>query len=199
MTRFPARLRGDRRGLAIVEFAFTAPILILMVMGLSDLSYRAYVQSILTGALQKAGRDSTIQGSATRTAEINEEVMGMVRQTARDATFTATRTAYANYSSVNGEPFEDSSPPSRFANNRFDAARECFTDTNHNGSWDVSPGTTGQGGAGDVVVYEMTVTYPRLFPMAGLLGWSQDQIISAKTLLKNQPFADQAEVRRICP
>ena len=60
-------IRRDRRGVTVVEFALVAPVMLLMIMGLGELAYEGYVESVLTGAVQKAGRDSTIQGAAART------------------------------------------------------------------------------------------------------------------------------------
>ena len=54
------RLRTDCRGATIIEFAIVAPVMMFLLMGLGDLLYQLYLQSILDGALQKAGRDSTI-------------------------------------------------------------------------------------------------------------------------------------------
>jgi Flp pilus assembly protein TadG len=193
------RLFDDRRGVTIVEFALVAPVMLLMSLGLADLTYRTYVQSVLTGALQKAGRDSTIQGSATQATSIDTKVISAVQAVAPGATYASTRRSYASFGVVNGEPFTDTSPPSQYANGRYDLGRECFMDTNGNNKWDADPGLVGQGGANDVVVYTMTVTYTRFFPMAGLLGWSNTQDVSAKTVLKNQPYASQADVKQVCP
>ena len=49
----------------------------------------------------------------------------------------------------------------------------------------------GQGGAKDVVVYSVTVTYPRLFPVAKLIGLSENVKLNATTVLANQPYGDQ--------
>ena len=68
---FLRRLGRDRRGVTAIEFAFVAPVMCLLLLGLCDLTYQSYVQSIVTGALQKAGRDSTIQGAASRGAAID--------------------------------------------------------------------------------------------------------------------------------
>ena len=70
--------------------------------------------------------------------------------------------------------------------------KECFDDVNANGIWDADPGKTGQGGANDVALYSMSITYTRIFPVARLLGFSATQTIAAQTLLKNQPYATQA-------
>ena len=40
-------------------------------------------------------------------------------------------------------------------------------------------------------MYTASVTYPRLFPMYGLLGWTQNETISASTTLRNQPYGTQ--------
>ena len=58
--------------------------------------------------------------------------------------------------------------------------------------WDVDPGTEGQGGANDITVYTMTVSYPRLFPLTRFMGLPTRQEISASTQLKNQPYGSQA-------
>lgn len=191
-----ARLRRDRRGVTAIEFAFVAPVMCLLIMGLCELTYQSYVQVILTGALQKAGRDSTIQGAANRSAALDASVMGMVRQVAKTATFTSTRKSYAQFSNIRAEVYQDNN-----RNGVYDRASECFTDVNGNNSWDVDPGLAGQGGANDVVLYTVKVTYPRLFPLYGMLGWTANQTIAASTVLKNQPYANQASftAKQVCP
>jgi hypothetical protein len=95
------------------------------------------------------------------------------------------RKSYTSFSVVKPEPFVDNN-----GNGKRDPG-ECFTDVNNNGIWDADPGIAGQGGANDVALYTMTITYPRIFPVAGLMGWPQTQTISSSTLLKNQPYASQ--------
>lgn len=196
MRRLLSRLGRDRRGVTVIEFALVAPTMCLLIMGLCDFTYQGYLQAILTGALQKAGRDTTIQGSTARTSSLDAAVIGQVRGVAKNATYTATRKSYASFSSIAPEVFQDNN-----ANGVYDQASECFTDINGNNQWDSDPGTAGVGGANDVVLYTIRVTYPRLFPMAGLMGWSQDQTISASTVLKNQPYAAQTSytAKQVCP
>ena len=190
------RLRADRRGVTAIEFAFVAPVMCLLIMGLCELTYQCYVQSILTGAMQKAGRDSTIQDSVTKTGAINAAVMDQVWRVARNATYVPSRKSYGQFSDIKPEAFQDNNN-----NNSYDAATECFTDVNGNGTWDTDPGTLGQGGANDVVVYTIAVTYPRLFPVGGLLGWAPTETISSSTVLKNQPYATQSTytAKQVCP
>lgn len=179
------RLTRDRRGSTAIEFTIIAPVMLLLMMGLGDLTYQVYAQSVLNGAVQKAARDSGIEGADANLGAIDAAVQTIVQQVIPHATFTSTRKSYDSFSEVAPEPFTDSN------HNGVRDAGECFTDENGNGSWDADPGKTGQGGASAVTLYTMTATYPRIFPVAGLFGWSTTMTITASTLLKNQPYATQ--------
>ena len=58
--------------------------------------------------------------------------------------------------------------------------------------WDEDIGVSGNGGAGDVVVYSVTVSYIPLFPNPFVSNGEDRRRLSASTVNKNQPFADQA-------
>ena len=179
-----ARLKADRRGAALVEFAIVAPVMMILLLGLSDLLYQQYAQSILDGVVQKAGRDSTIEGANTATIDAN--VKNMVKTVAKNATFAMSRKNYDTFGGVAPEPFTDTNA------NGVRNVGECYTDMNGNKQWDADPGSIGQGGASDVTLYTVTVTYPHIFPIMGFMGLPPTQTISAKTLLKNQPYAVQS-------
>ena len=189
------RLGGDRRGSTVIEFAIISPVMLLLIMGLGDVLYQEYAQSILNGAVQKAGRDSAIQGGGDITAAIDGKVVTMIdsiMQTPVQAcpataasTWCSTRENYDTFTEVAPEPFTDND------NDGLCDHGEPFTDVNANGVWDADPGQAGQGGANDVTLYTMTVTYPRLFPVMKMLGVGSTQTIVATTLLKNQPYATQ--------
>ena len=70
---------------------------------------------------------------------------------------------------------------------------ETFDDANGNNVRDLDSGVTGQGGAKDVTIYTVTLRYNRIFPMAYLLGWSQQVTMASSTILRNQPFDKQSE------
>jgi Flp pilus assembly protein TadG len=176
-------LLHDRRGATLIEFAILLPVLMLLLMGLMDISYQAYVQAVLEGAIQKAARDSTIE-SANTTA-IDDRVAGAVRRVAGNATVAPSRLFYSSFTLIKPEDFTDTN-----GNGKRDPG-ECFTDINDNGQWDLDPGRTGQGGASDVTVYKVQVTYTRPFPVAGLIGWSNQVVLSAATRFKNQPYNSQ--------
>lgn len=182
------RLRAlvrDQRGGPATEFAIVLPVALTLILGFGDLAYQGYLESVLTGAVQKAGRDSTIQGNATQTDSIDQKVIDIVKTIAPKATFVSSRENYDNYSEIGPEPFTDTN------HNGVRDAGECYSDVNGNGQWDSDPGISGQGGANDVTLYKMKVTYNRLFPFAWLIGWSAKETISAETILKNQPYATQ--------
>jgi len=201
------RFLSDTRGVTVIEFAIVAPVMIALIMGLGDLGYQIYANAILTGAVQKAGRDSTIQGAADNLATIDSKVIDQVGQlmtrpiqsctsTPTDRpSWCSTRQSYTDFSSMKPEPFKDKNN-----NGRYDAG-ECFTDVNGNNQWDADPGVSGQGGANDVALYTVHVTYPRLFPVMTLFGWPSTVTLSAQTLLKNQPYAIQTAptVKDVCP
>lgn len=179
-----SRLRHDRRGATIIEFAIISPVMMLLMMGFGDLAYQVYAQSILSGAIQQAARASGIEAASAST--IDDQVKTMVLRVAPAATFVSSRKSYDTFSKVKPEPFTDTN------GNGVRNAGECFTDVNGNGAWDADPGRTGQGGASAVTLYTVTVTYPHIFPVARLFGWSASQTISATTLMKNQPYATQS-------
>ena len=175
----------DRRGATIIEFAMVVPVLLILLMGLFDLLHQIYAQSVLDGALQKAARDSAIEGGAANAATFDQQVWNMVKIVAPGATYKATRKSYSTFQAIKPEDFTDKNGDS-ICNNG-----ESFTDINGNNTWDIDPGLTGQGGAEDVTQYTMTVTYQRLFPVAGLMGLPPTMNIAATTLLKNQPYDSQ--------
>jgi Flp pilus assembly protein TadG len=185
MTRRSVERWRNQRGATIVEFALILPVMLTLIMGLSELAYQMYIQSILSGAVQKAGRDSAIQGGAQQTAAIDLAVMNVVWVAAKTATYTSTRKSYSDFADIAPEPFVDTNK------NGIRDKGECFTDINGNGVWDADPGLSGQGGANDVTLYTMTITYPHLFPVAAWFGWPAKETTSASTLLKNQPYASQ--------
>lgn len=187
-------LRGlwsNCRGAAAMEFGIVAPVMVLLMMGAGDLLYGIYTKSILVGAVQAAGRNGTLQvnASSTATTALDNKVMEMVRRVAPSATFVSRRENYTTFSDVDKpEPFTDKAGGTAGVRD----AGECYSDMNGNLQWDADGGRVGVGGANDVAQYTITITYPRLFPLAGLIGLDANQTITAQTLLKNQPYATQA-------
>ena len=175
----------NQDGTTIIEFAAVLPLMCIALLGGMDLCHREYAQSILSGSVQKIGRDTTLQGGADNIVINDAKVRAAVLQIAPDATFVFSRTSVTRFRDLEGEPFTDSN------NDGIRQPGECYDDVNNNSQWDASVSAQGNGGADDVVLYKVTVTYPRLFPIANFLGWNPNQTISADTALKNQPYASQ--------
>lgn len=189
------RLLDDETGVTVVEFALISPVLLIMLMGLYDVGYQLYAGAVLQGAIQKAGRDSTIEGAASTTAAIDQIVSDQVKRVVPNATMSFTRKSYATFSTV-GKPedWTDTNANGTCDNN------EPYEDVNGNKAWDSDRGKTGQGGAKDAVVYTVTVTYPRPLAIGGLLGFSNNVTLKTETVLRNQPYGiqDQTKVIKKC-
>ena len=177
------RLHREARGAAALEFALVAPALLLTIMGIFDLGYNIYANTMVQGAIQHAARDSTIEGSDQRLDQIDARVARAVHNVVPRATVAFSRKAYANFSDVSRpEDFTDSDGNGRCNNG------EPFEDANRNGTWDSDRGASGRGGARDAVLYSVTVTYARGFPMASLIGLPDTVTTEAATVLRNQPY-----------
>jgi Flp pilus assembly protein TadG len=181
------RLQRTKDGVTAVEFALVTPALLLILMGGMDVSRSAYVSSVLYGAVQKAGRDSSLETGGATAASIDSKVLAVVQPLANDGILTVSRKSHQTFKRAKrAETYTDSN-----ANNVRDAG-ECYEDANGNGTWDTAGGKVGLGGSDDIVVYTATFTYPRTFPMAGLMGWNPNEVLTATTILRNQPYGDQS-------
>lgn len=183
-------MRRDIRGATLVEFAFVAPILVLMLMFLFDTGYYLYARAVLSGEVQAAGRASALETATdTNRALLDASVETAVKRLVGGGTVTFNRLAFKSYGRAQSraEAFTDSNGDGICNNN------EAFDDANRNGFRDTDSGVAGQGGAKDVTIYSVTLRYDRLFPMAYLLGWNPQVSMTSSTILRNQPFDKQAE------
>ncbi len=184
------RLRTDSRGATLVEFAIIAPTLCLLLVGAFDVAHTLYMRSALQGIVQKTARDSTLEtGSASsQQAALDNEVRSQVKALANNANVTFNRRYYRTFTEASN------------------ATPESWTDTNHNGTcdagepyedananhvWDADGGNSGQGGAKDATLYTVTVSYPQMFPLYRFINGSNSVTLTASTVLRNQPYADQ--------
>jgi len=196
------RLIDDARGATMVEFAFVAPVMVLTLLGAFDVAHTLYMRSVLQGVVQKVGRDSALEGNDEVSAQtaIDDKVRAQVRALANNATITITRRFYKTFTraaAAQAETWTDTN-----ANLRCDAG-EPYEDANLNSTWDADGGNAGQGGAKDAVLYTVAVTYNRMFPLYNLVNASKTTRVTAATILKNQPYDEQANygapVTRNCP
>lgn len=181
------RIRDDRRGTSVTEFGFVLiPMTLTLTLGI-DMAYEAYVRAVVSGALEKATRSTTVQ-NANSTA-IETALTDNIHAVMPGATVTIAKGTFYKYSQM-------------------DTMERLTTDHNSNGvldindEWEdvddnsirnvVTAGKAGIGAADDIVRYNVTVTYPRLMPVYTLIGASANASINSSTLVKRQPYATQA-------
>ncbi|WP_267433912.1 TadE/TadG family type IV pilus assembly protein [Sphingomonas sp. GM_Shp_1] len=188
-----SRIGGDRRGATVVEFALISLPAIAMMCGLFDLGYRQYVATQVQDSLDRAARRVTV-GTGTTAVQLTALVQDSVSAISRDARVVVAPTSYGKFQQIaKAEPIVTDKPPLGTYN-----AGDCFIDINGNGIWDADAARAGTGGSDDVVLYTATVTYPEIMPMRKLMGWSPLTTLTATTMLKNQPYASQAEPATLC-
>lgn len=183
------RLRREERGATIVEFAIVSPVLMVVILGLLDMSYRLYATAILNGEVQKVARDATLEMNASTSGQSAldqrvKDAFGNVNGSVTDASFEITRRNFSNFTSAGKK--EGSTGPGGLCAPGF-----VYVDINNSNTWD-DGALDGQGGANDVTLYTVKVTYKSLFPIKALYGGPANQTITATTILRNQPYNAQA-------
>lgn len=177
------RLRRNERGTALIEFAFTAPMFLLLLMGVFDFCWQMYAQQVLQGAVSQSARLATLEDYADDQDALDENVRGRVLAVFKNADVEFERLAYESYDQVGKpEPLTDNN-----GNGVWDTG-ECFEDMNATGSWEADRGSSGNGGADDVVLYTVSMTFNRVLPVWKMLGQPQEKTLAASTVLRNQPY-----------
>ena len=184
------RLGRDERGATVVEFAIVAPVMGMVLLGAFDVGHTLYMRGVLQGIVQKTARDSTLEDSTDTNVQnaLDTKVKAQVKALANNATVSITRRFYRTFSEASvarAETWTDTD------HNGTCNGGEPYEDANLNSVWDKDGGNAGQGGAKDAVLYTVTVTYPRFFPIYRFLGGATTTKISGSTVLRNQPYGDQ--------
>jgi Flp pilus assembly protein TadG len=185
LTTLARRLRRDQRGATMVEMAFVTPLLMMVLLGLTDFGYHSYLASVVEGTVQKAARRATVGGQTP--AQIDDYVRAQLTQFSKNATVTITKTNYYEFSGI-GKPEKLTLDAN--SNSAWDTG-DCYQDLNNNGTWESVAGRTGLGGSDDVVYYKVAVDFPRLLPLTKIMGWSNMSQVTATTVMRNQPYGAQ--------
>lgn len=199
------RLVRDTRGATIVEFAIVAPVMGMLLLAAFDVAHSLYMRAVLQGIVQKVARDSTLESSLESSAQatLDAKVTSQAKTLANNADVKITRQWYRTFSDAAAakfEPFTDTNGNGTCDGPSGLTPGEPYEDNNGNGKWDATGGNGGSGGAKDAVVYTVTVSYPRLFPIYKMIGGSDNTTVTAATVLRNQPYGDQAATKvRNCP
>ncbi len=179
-----ARIASCQAGASAVEFALVAPVMLMLMMQIFNLGQMVYGKVLLNGAVEQAARASALETSNTSAADAL--VNTIVGRVLAGATITGTRVSYYD--------FADIGRPERWNDVNADgtcSGGESYVDENRSGGWERDVGATGNGGAGDVVIYTVTAAYDPLFRVPFAPGSWRRTTLRAVAVRKNQPFASQ--------
>ena len=202
LRRFIRRLRSNEEGSYIIEFAFLIVPFLVIILGGMDLAHQSYVKAMLQGTLSDSARRASVEDPvfSAEGATLEERVKNTLRKQVDPVAPGATyELEVKNFFDFSGVGRAEKLVFDKSKNGRYDASdMDCFEDLNRNGSFDLDTGRSGVGGASDVVLYEATVTMPRLFPTASLIGFSDEIRLSATAAVRNQPYDDQTVPPTLC-
>lgn len=205
IARFAARLRDDRRGAALLEFALLAPPFLLLLLGSFDMAYQAYARAATQGAVETLTRSATVQNADE--AAIRQRLTETVRAVVPSGTIAIARGSVSRFSDfgamerltldLNGNGQLDG--PVDTDGNGVPDKSDCWEDVDGNGVRNVvTVGKDSMGGADDIVRYSVTVTFDRLFPIWRLFGMPTQSSVNATTLVRRQPYEAQKEAAVRC-
>jgi Flp pilus assembly protein TadG len=179
-----ARLLRDVRGATALEFGFVAVPLLMFITGGLEYGWRAFATSVLQGEMDKAARSSETENLTND--DIDLKLRTALKPFAAPADILITRTSFEDFSHMRPETLTYDAN-----NNGVWDSKDCFIDANGNGSWDADLGEAGRGGAQDVMLYKVTMSFPALTPIDAMIGKPGRVVLNGSTIVKNQPFAAQ--------
>ncbi len=187
------RIIADDGGATLVEFGLVAGPFILMLLGIMDLGYRGYVDTVSKSVLHQVARDAST-GEMTA-AEIEQQVNdGLDDLVLNNAIIAVTTQSYFDFTNI-GKP--EKLTTDNNGNGEVDPG-DCYIDNNNNDVFDTDYGIAGTGGPDDIVSYNIEITSPRLFPLASMIGLAETMTISNSTAVRNQPFGAQVDLVETC-
>lgn len=76
------RLLGDQRGGGAVEFAFAAPLAIMLTLGAAETARALSAQAAITQAVKETARFASVRGTASGAAATKDELEALAQQLA---------------------------------------------------------------------------------------------------------------------
>jgi len=179
-----------RDGVTAIEFAFVAPVLLLLMFGILEFGIIMLVSNMMESATtvtSRLGRTGYAAPDETREDTLLAEVRARTASMLDPDQLSITTKYYSQFDQVNrGEPWNDT-------NHNGTADPGEYTDINGNGHYDADLGTAGYGNAGDIVVYTVHYPWPIQTPiMREILGDANGRFdITARAVVKNEPYDDE--------
>ncbi|MEP3723686.1 MAG: TadE/TadG family type IV pilus assembly protein, partial [Parasphingorhabdus sp.] len=135
------RILEDQSGATLMEFGLVAAPFFLMLLGIMDLGYRGYVDTVSKSVLHKVARDAST-GEMT-VAEIEQAVTdGLDTLILKNASIDVTTQSYFDFTNI-GKPEKLTTDVN--GNGTVDPG-DCFIDNNGNDIFDTDYGIAGTGG-----------------------------------------------------
>ncbi len=181
-------------GVTAVEFAFIAPVMLMLIGGLLEVGYLTFARSTLENAVLTAARQSRVSDCPNENAEAIEEGiaerMSFVVSSDGEPPDVRVDSYGGNFGDVgNPEPFDDVN-----GSGQRDEG-ESYTDVNGNGEWDADMGSEGDFGSfGEVVRFTATFKVKSLVPaVSRQINSGRDYYtIESVTVVRNEPFREAA-------
>lgn len=188
----------DTLGATAVELAMIAPVLILVLVGIIELSMAMFINTVVEGSLKDASRlglTGQIQEGSSNTQALvdmlNEASLGLLGLTTADVTTLV----YENFAYVGkGEEFTDldgdgswTPGPYTHTDGTVYPDGEPWVEVNGNGVYDEDFGVAGLGAQGDIVLY--TVEYNWNFLSGQVIPILSGIIpMRASIVVRNEPY-----------
>jgi hypothetical protein len=180
-------LARQQQGTAVMEFGLIAPVFMMLLIGMYDITHLVYARSVFNGAVERAAREASLETGDTN--EADQIVADIIRPVIPDVVIETERMSYFDFADIERpEQFTDAN------DNDICDEGEAYVDENSSGQWEEDIGVAGNGGAGDVVMYTAKATFTPLFKIPFMPESWSSRTMTATAIKKNQPFGDQAEL-----
>lgn len=188
----------DTLGATAVELAMIAPVLIVVLVGIIEVSMAMFINTVVEGSLKDASRlglTGQIQEGSSNTQALvdmlNDASLGLLGLTTADVTTLV----YENFAYVGqGEEYIDLNGDGNWTPGPFTdtdgtvyPAGEPWVEVNGNGVYDADFGVAGLGAQGDIVLY--TVKYNWNFLSGQVIPILSGIIpMHASIVVRNEPY-----------
>ncbi len=188
-----SRLNRDQEGATLMEFGLIAGPLIVLLLGIMEIGYQGYIDTLSKSVMHKVARQASVGGKTE--ADVKADVVkGLGPLLLKNATVDVKVRSYFEFTNI-GKPEKLTTDLNGDGN--LDSG-DCYLDGNGNGVFDVNTGRTGTGGPDDIVNYEITIDSPRIFPLASMFGASKRMTSYNATAVRNQPYGSQVADPELC-
>ena len=178
-------LRRNNEGVTAVEFALIAPVLLLMVMGTTEVGLMMFAQNVMEGSAfsgSRTGKTGYVADGLTQ-----EET---IVQTINERAGVLMDTDNISVTSLTYSEFGDVGQPEPFVDTNGNGVRdygENYTDVNGDGEYSDDMGIAGFGTGQEITMYTITYDWPIFSPLLQpIMG--ETKTLTAVTVVKNEPY-----------